>query len=148
MEDLAMLPVIRNNSIFPGLVSNLFNDDFLNNFFDSRSGNTVPAVNIVEGKNDFKIEVAAPGLEKGDFKINVENDMLIVSADKEAKKENNDEKFIRREFSFTSFKRAFSLPEDVDAEKISASHKEGVLTISIPKKEEKKAAPSRAIEIR
>ena len=147
MEDLAMLPVVKSNRMFPGLMGEFLNDDFFNNFIDRRPSYTVPAVNIVETKNDFRIEVAAPGLDKADFKINIEDDILVISAEKEAKKETNEDKFVRREFSYNSFKRAFSLPEDVDKENIAATHKEGILTVSIPKKDEKKLPLSRNIAI-
>jgi HSP20 family protein len=147
MEDLAMLPVVKSNRMFPGLMGEFLNDDFFNNFIDRRPSYTVPAVNIVETKNDFRIEVAAPGLDKADFKINIEDDILVISAEKEAKKETNEDKFVRREFSYNSFKRAFSLPEDVDKENIGATHKEGILTVSIPKKDEKKLPLSRNIAI-
>jgi HSP20 family protein len=127
-----MLPVIRTNRFFPSLVN-----DFINNNWDSffENNSAVPAVNIAESKDNFKIEVAAPGLEKTDFKIDVDNDVLYISSEKESKKDSKDEKYVCREFSYSSFKRAFTLPEDIDVEKISASHKDGVLTVVVPKKE-------------
>lgn len=142
-----MLPIIKTNRMFPSFVGELFNDEFINNFIERRPSITVPAVNIIETKSDFRIEVAAPGLEKSDFTIKVEEDTLIISAGKEIKKETDDEKYVRREFSFNSFKRAFNLPETVDAENVTATHAEGVLTVSIPKKDEKKVALSRTIAV-
>jgi len=147
MEGLTMLPIVKTNRMFPGLMGEFLNDEFLSNFIDRRPSNTVPAVNIVETKNDYRIEVAAPGLEKSDFKINIEDDVLIISAGREVKKEVTDEKYVRREFSYNSFKRAFTLPDEVDLETIVASHKEGILSVSIPKKEEQKLPLSRNITI-
>jgi HSP20 family protein len=142
-----MLPVMKTNHVFPGLMSEFLDNSLWNNIFENRPANVVPAVNIVENKNEFKIEVAAPGLEKSDFKINIDNDLLIISAEKENEKESKDEKFVRREFSYNCFKRAFSLPEEIDNEKITASHKEGILTVVVPKKENTKANTQRAISI-
>ena len=121
--------------------------DLLSDFFDFETGISVPAVNIVEGKDDFRIELAAPGLDKKDFQIDVQNNMLIISSERQMEEEKKDEKFMRREFSYSSFRRSFSLPQSVDNEKISASHKDGVLTIIIPKREEAREKPARKISI-
>jgi len=108
---------------------------------------SLPAVNIVESKEDYRIEVAAPGLNKDDFKINLENNVLTVSSEKEDKHEENDEKVMRREFSYSSFSRSFTLPQTVNSEKIKASHKDGILQVIIPKKDEAREKPSREIKI-
>ncbi|HAH59998.1 MAG: Hsp20/alpha crystallin family protein [Lentimicrobium sp.] len=141
-----MLPMLRNKNFFPSIVDEFFGRDFMP-ALDFQTGINVPSVNIVEGKEDFRIEVAAPGLDKSDFKINVENNVLSISSEKEEKTEENEDRYMRREFSYTSFNRSFSLPQTVDPEKISAKHENGVLTISIPKKEEAKVKPARQIEI-
>jgi HSP20 family protein len=107
----------------------------------------MPAVNIVEGKEDFRIEVAAPGLEKNDFKIDLDNNVLTIISEKEMKSEEKDDQYMRREFSYSSFSRSFALPDSVNEEKISAKHKDGVLTIHIPKKEEAKVKPVKEIKI-
>ena len=135
-----MLPILRTT--WPTLV-----DDYLAEFFNGRTGISAPAVNIIEGKDDFRIEVAAPGLEKNDFNVNLENNVLTISSEKESKHEEDDDKVMRREFSYTSFKRSFTLPNTVDGEKISATHKEGILYISIPKREEAKVKPARQIAV-
>jgi len=109
---------------------------------------TLPAVNISEGENEFTIEVAAPGLEKKDFKIDLDNDSLTIASVREDKNEESQDQYTRREFRYNSFSRSFTLPETVDAESISASHKNGVLNVSIPKKEEAKAKPARQITIK
>lgn len=142
-----MLPILRNRTTFPSFVDEFFGRDFLPNLFDSQPGINMPSVNIVEGKEDFRIEVAAPGLNKEDFHINLENNVLSISSEKEEKSEENEERYMRREFSYSSFCRSFSLPQTVDAERISASHNNGVLSIYIPKKEEAKVKPAKQIEI-
>lgn len=145
-----MLPVIRKSSV-PSLVDQFFGRDFLSDLFDDRfTGVSTPAVNIIEGKDDFRIEVAAPGLNKEDFHIELDNKLLTISCDKEEKNENSNDdgnRIVRREFSYTCFKRSFILPGSVDGEKITASQKDGILNISIPKREEAKLKPSREIKI-
>lgn len=142
-----MLPILKDRTFFPSIVDEFFGRDFLPNLFEFQTGINMPSVNIIEGKEDFRIEVAAPGLEKGDFKINLENNVLTISSEKEEKNEEKEERYMRREFSYTSFRRSFSLPQTVEAEKISANHSNGVLTISIPKREEAKVKPAKQIEI-
>jgi len=139
--------MLRRGTAFPGMVDEFFGKDFLSNFFDTQTGISMPSVNIVEGKDDFRIEVAAPGLEKKDFKINLENNVLTISSEKEVKNEQTDDKYMRREFSYSSFQRSFALPNTVDAEKINANYKDGVLYLVIPKKEEAKEKPARTIKI-
>jgi HSP20 family protein len=107
----------------------------------------VPAVNIFENKNEFSIEVAAPGLDKKDFSVDFHNNVLSISCQKEFENEQQDEKIMRREFSYTAFKRSFSLPDGADNEKIKANYKEGILTITIPKREEAKEKPARQVTI-
>jgi len=147
MEDLAMLPVIKRKSLFPSLVDEFFGKDLVPGWFDSETGITEPSVNIVESKSDFRIEVAAPGLEKEDFRINLQNNVLTISSEKETSKEDDNEKFMRREFSYAQFRRSFSLPDTADSANVKASHKNGVLYITIPKKDEAKGKPSREIVI-
>lgn len=143
-----MLPILKKDrTFFPSIVDEFFGRDFLPNLFEFQTGINMPSVNIVEGKNDFRIEVAAPGLQKDDFKINLDNNVLTISSEKEEKQEEKDERYMRREFSYTSFRRSFSLPQTVEADKISANHSNGVLSISIPKKEEAKIKPAKQIEI-
>jgi HSP20 family protein len=123
----------------------LFEDFFkpLNNWFDYSSPvgkmNTVPSVNIVENPTDFKVSLAVPGMAKEDFKIDVEEDMITISAQKEENKEEVDEKFTRREYNFSSFSRSFTMPENVKQDAIEASYVDGVLQLVLPKKEEAKA---------
>jgi len=142
-----MLPSLRTRTAWPGLVEEFFNNDLFPKFFDNGLRTNLPAVNIIESKDDYKIEVAAPGLNKDDFKINLENNVLTVSSEKEEKNEDNNEKIMRKEFSYYSFTRSFTLPLTVNAEKIRATHKDGVLQVIIPKKEEAKEKPAREIKV-
>ncbi len=125
-------------------------DDFMGtvdnsvNFWNKEN---VPAVNIAESDDNFKIEFAAPGLTKADFKINLDNDVLIVKSEKEVNEEESKTNYTRKEFNFSSFQRTFTLPDSADGERIMAEYKEGILSIDIPKKEEAKVKPARDIEI-
>lgn len=109
---------------------------------------TIPAVNIIETEEEFRIEIAAPGMSKKDFNINVENDKLMVSSDL-AKEEKEGETYSRREFNYASFQREFNFPNElVDENKINATYEDGILHIVLPKKEESKPKPSRNIEVK
>lgn len=141
-----MLPVMRTN--LPSLMNEFFNDDWFDGFFGlAPIKNSMPTVNIIEEKDQFRLEVAAPGLDKEDFKIDLHNDILTLSAEKKQENEDKNKKYLRREFSYCSFKRSFTLPDYVDADKIEAKHKNGILTITIPKKEEAKEKEPRVIKI-
>lgn len=114
-------------------------DDFVNKGFQDMFGGamlqqTVPTANIKETETNFAIDVAAPGLEKQDFKINVENGFLVISVEKEKSEETKDDKYYRKEFSFQSFKRSFKLPEHADESSVKASYNNGVLNVLIGKK--------------
>ena len=95
----------------------------------------VPSVNITEQKNEYLVSLAAPGLKKENFKINVDGNMLTISSEKEENKEEKDKKFTRKEYSYSSFSRCFTLPEEISQEKIEAKYEDGVLKISLPRKE-------------
>jgi HSP20 family protein len=147
MEGKTMLPILKNRDFFPSIVDEFFGRDYLPGMFEFQTGINMPSVNIVEGKEDFRIEVAAPGLEKDDFNINLENNVLTISSEKEHRDEQKEERYMRREFSYASFRRSFSLPNTVDADKIEARHTNGVLSILIPKREDAKVKPAKQIEI-
>jgi len=142
-----MLPSLRTRTAWPNLVEEFFNGDAFPRFFENETRRSLPAVNIIEGKEDYKIEVAAPGLNKEDFKINLENNVLTVSSEKEEKQEVKDEKVMRKEFSYFSFSRSFTLPQTVHTDKIKATHKDGILQVTIPKRDEAKDKPAREIKI-
>lgn len=147
-----MTLIKRSNSLFPSVPS-FFDDFFTRDLFDwsntnNAYGSSLPAVNIKEDENNFEVEVAVPGLKKEDFKIEIENDVLTVSSEKEAHNESEEENYKRREFRYSSFRRTFSLPENkVDANKVKANYVDGVLQITLPKKEEAKPKPVRTIKI-
>jgi HSP20 family protein len=127
-------------------------DDFLkpwNQWFDDRwvSINQLPAVNIKETDNEYEIKMAAPGLEKSDFKIDVNGSMITISAEKDEKKEEKEEDYTRKEYNYTSFSRSFSLPENIDPSKIDASYVHGELKLLLPKKEEAKKASHKSITV-
>lgn len=142
-----MLPKLRTRSNWPSLMDEFFNDSYLPRFFDWETGQNMPAVNITEGKEDYKIDVAAPGLNKEDFKISLDNNVLSISSEKEVKNETKEENVLRREFSYSSFCRSFTLPETVNGDKIKATHNDGILSIVIPKKDEAKVKPVKDIKI-
>jgi HSP20 family protein len=109
----------------------------------------VPAVNIIERKEDYLVSLAAPGLKKEDFKIDLEGNMLSISSEKEEENEEKDEKYTRKEYSYSSFERSFTLPDEVNKDKIDAQYKDGVLELVLPKKEEaKKMAISKQITVK
>jgi len=105
-------------------------------------------VNVKESIDGFEVEMAAPGLTKNDFKIELDHDVLTISSEKQAENEtNNDKQFTRREFSYQSFTRSFTLPNSASSENIGAKYENGVLRVIIPKKEEAKPKPIRQISI-
>ncbi len=143
-----MLPLVRRNRNIPSMFDDFLGRDLWNDFFDKSGWNSTPSVNVFEGKEKFEIEVAAPGLEKKDFHIDLKDNALIVSSEKKEEKEEKDgNKVVFREFNYSSFSRTFQLPEGVDVDNIKASHKNGILTITLPKREEYKSHTPRMIEI-
>jgi len=144
-----MLPMLRRTrGNVPGFIDEFFGKDWMDSVLSDRPGISTPAVNVMENNDEFLIEVAAPGLDKKDFKVDVDNNVLSISSEKEFKdEEKEDGHYMRREFSYASFSRSFSLPEAVDAEKIKAKHKDGILMIHIPKREEAKRKPPKQIDI-
>ncbi len=140
--------VKRNNSsnIFPSIMEEFFRPDWLGGTQNFNQA-MVPPVNIRETDTSFEVELSAPARRKEDFNIEVDNDMLTISS--EFKNENTQEqgKFTRKEFTHASFKRSFALPETVKDDDIRASYENGILKITLPKKEEALPKPKRAIEI-
>ena len=109
---------------------------------------TLPRVNISEDKNNFTLDVAAPGLHKSDFKIDVNGNILTISAQKEENKEDKDEKYTRKEYNYSSFSRSFTLPEGVQQDKIEATYDGGVLKLSLPKNEKTAEKNHKAITVK
>ena len=131
---------------FPNWMENFMRDD---DFFANRWTRemTVPAVNVKETDKEFMLEVAAPGMKKDDFKVEVKEGNLYLSAETKMEKEEKSENYTRREFSFSSFNRSFWLPENVKADDIKATYKDGILFISLPKVKVEKKEPGKVIKI-
>ncbi len=108
----------------------------------------MPAVNITENKDDFLVSLAAPGLKKDDFKIDIDGNMLTISSEKEENKEEKDKKYTRKEYSYSSFSRTFTIPEDVNRDKIEAKYEDGVLKLMLPRKEEAKKLLAKHIPVK
>ena len=130
---------------FPSLIN--VNDDFFTDFF---KGNALPAANIVENDKEFRVELSVVGFSKDDFNIEVEKNVLTISANKEVRHEekSDDEKMLRQEFTSSSFSRSFVLPENIDTENIGAKQEDGILKISLPKREKALEDKIKKIEIK
>ncbi|MEM6735246.1 MAG: Hsp20/alpha crystallin family protein [Bacteroidota bacterium] len=151
-----MSTLVKRNGFLPTIS---FFDDFLTKDFfnwsrDTDSGwidnvGSVPRVDILETTNDFRVEMAAPGMRKNDFQVELDNDMLTIFSEVANNDlENNDNnRYTRREFGYQAFKRSFYLPNTVEADKIEASYKDGMLHLIIPKKEEARKKPVKTIAI-
>ena len=149
---------MNNRKFYPNPIGKSI-DSFLDSFFngsinhfaDVSFTNSLPSTNIMETENEYKIELAAPGLAKDHFSINLDQNLLTIEAKNEVTKEENKEenavKFVKREFNFTSFKRTFTLPDTVNANDINAQYENGVLSLVLPKKEEAKPLPARTIAV-
>jgi HSP20 family protein len=142
-----MLPRINTGFDFPDILDRFFNDNYVRNK-NALNDYTVPAVNVSEDEKQYEVDVAAPGMEKKDFNIDVTDNMLTISAEKEHEDKQEEENYVRREFGYTQFKRTFALPDNVNEEKIDANYKDGVLKIAIPKKEIEKAKAQRKIDVK
>jgi HSP20 family protein len=148
-----IMSIIKRNEIFPGL--NLFDDFFsrdlwnwnLNN--NSSTNTTIPLVNVKETNENFEVEMAAQGMNKEDFKVQLDGNLLTITSEKNQENETKDgERYSRREFSYQSFQRSFQLPKEVvDADKIEAKYESGVLKLVIPKNENAKPRPPKMIQI-
>ncbi len=144
----------RNGNLtnsFPSLFDDWFSRDLLdwNNSNFSNTGTTLPAVNVKETPETFEVEMAAPGMQKEDFKVELNNNILTISSEQRNEhEEKENDKYSRKEFSYQSFQRSFQLSrEAVDADNIQAKYENGVLHLTIPKREEVKQKPSRLINI-
>lgn len=142
--------LVKTNNRFPvyrNVFDDLFNDWSVSNF--SETDTTLPATNIKENESGFLVEMAAPGMEKKDFVINLKDDLLTISSEKKIENEVSNDHYTRKEYSYQSFSRSFSLPKNVvDSDKINATYKNGELRISIPKREEAKQKPEKLIEVK
>jgi HSP20 family protein len=146
-----MATLVKSNRVsFPTLMNDLFDTDifdFNTDAFKLTGTKFIPSVNVTETTKEFKVELAAPGLEKKDFKVEVENGVLTVSAEKQEEKEENDKNWIRKEFSYNQFARSFQLPDNTLADKIDAKYENGVLKIALPKKEVTVFNPKKEVKV-
>lgn len=148
------MSLIKRNGLLPTTFPALFDDFFGRELFNwgnnnySSTSTTVPSVNIRETNESFEVELAAPGMQKGDFQVQLDGNTLTISSQRENREEKSEEGYNRREFSYQSFQRSFLLPKDVvNDEGIVARYENGLLMLTIPKKEEVKQKPPRLIEI-
>lgn len=141
-----MLARINRNYV-PAYWDDFFNDRFFNRFSPAGNQAHVPAVNVIEEEKAYRIEVAAPGLSKKDFNLEVEDDVLTISFEREESNKDEQNNYLRREFSARSFKRSFQLPDTVDQDGIQASHEAGILMVSLPKREEVLQKAPKQIEV-
>jgi len=139
-------PNNKRNSLMPGF-NDVFDSIFNDTFFSDRMVTRVPAANISETADHYHIELAAPGLKKEDFKLNLESNILSISVEQRMEDKQEERNYAKREYSYNSFVRSFTLPESADENGIQASYNDGILAIDIPKKEEAKAV-TRQIEIK
>ena len=140
----------RLNETMPSVFDDFFKpwgDLFDNDKWNMRPMN-MPAVNITEQPNEYLLSLAAPGMKKDDFKIDVDGNMLTISSEKEENKEDKNKKFTRKEYSYSSFSRCFSLPEEIKQENIDAKYEDGVLKITLPRKEEAKKPAIKKIAVK
>ncbi len=126
------------------MVSNLFDND-LGDFFGKRFSD--PAANIIESNEAFTLDIAAPGMKKDDFRINLENNILSISTELEDLKREEGKNYTRKEFYYGSFSRAFTLPKTIDLESIKADYEAGILTITLPKKQDERVELKKEIKI-
>ncbi len=142
-----MLPIRKNQSWLPSIFNDFFDNDWM-----ERANATAPAVNVIEHENDYCVELAVPGMSKDDFQVHVDqNDNLVITMEKKEEKKNDkkEERYLRREFSYSKFQQTLVLPDDVEKEKISAHVEHGVLTVELPKRKSE-ATPNvvRHIEVK
>ncbi|MBD3631258.1 Hsp20/alpha crystallin family protein [Cyclobacterium sp.] len=141
----------RNGSFWPKAISDLLGSDnwpeFDTRFYDWEQKFEIPSVNIKETEKEFQVEVAAPGFEKKDFKIESSEGVLTIQAEKEVKKEEDKEQIKRQEFSYASIKRSFSLPENAESDKIAAKYENGILMLEIPKLKQVVAPAKKEIKV-
>ncbi|PHQ60349.1 MAG: molecular chaperone Hsp20 [Maribacter sp.] len=137
--------VKRNTMLFPSLMGEIFRPDWFGGMENMK--NEVPAVNIKENEKDFELELAVPGRQKDDFNIEIDSNILTVSAEAKTEDEHVEANYTRKEFGISSFTRVFTLPETIDEDKIKASYVDGLLKFRLPKKKEALTKPKRLIEL-
>jgi len=140
-----MLPIRKTQAWLPEI---LFNDWFNDSVFGGQRTITTPALNILEKENGFRIELAAPGMEKENIKVDINKEhQLVISAEKKTETEEKQERYLRKEFAYSQFVKTLTLPDDVDKESISASYENGILAVEIPRKIKPVAEETKSITI-
>ena len=145
MEDLIMLPIMNRNQWLPTVFNDFFNTDYM-----PKASCTAPAINVTESDKDYTVELAAPGLKKEDFKVNINDDgnlVIKMEQKEEQKEEDKSRHYLRREFFYSKYEQTLILPDDVEKEQISAKVDNGVLTIDLPKTAAAQKKPARQIDI-
>lgn len=141
----------RNGGLWPKMVQDFFGAespfDWDEKFWFPEKGVEVPSANVIENDKEFKLELSAPGFEKKDFKVEVDNGIMCISAEKERKSEEEKENYRKKEFSYSSIRRSFTLPENVHEENIDAKYDNGILKIVIPKKAIEAGKSKKAINV-
>ncbi len=140
-----MLPIMHRDSWLPDVFDDFFNTDYM-----PRANATAPAINVIENEKNYIVELAAPGLTKEDFNVNINDDgnlSIKMEQKRENKEENKKAHYLRREFSYSKYEQTLLLPDDVDKEAISAKVNDGVLVVELPKLEQKQTKVQRQIEI-
>ena len=153
-----MKTLVRTNGLFPTVESKLINNFFVDfitkDLYDwtdrnfAAVGSNLPSVNLKESDKKIEIELAAPGMKREDFKVEIENDVLMISSEKEEEREEKKENYVRKEFNYQAFSRSFNLPETIDENKIEANYKDGILHVVVAKKEGAKKRPVKTIPIK
>lgn len=145
MEETIMLPIMNRNQWLPEVFNDFFNTDFM-----PKASATAPAINVMESDKDYTVELAAPGLKKEDFKVNINDDgNLVIKMEQknEQKEEDKNRHYLRREFSYSKYEQTLILPDDVEKDQIAARVDNGVLTIDLPKIAAAQKKPARQIDI-
>jgi HSP20 family protein len=140
-----MLPTITRRSFRPFYMPNIFDEDLFTGLSNRTA--SMPAVNIKEDEKKYSLELAIPGINKNDLKIDIKEDVITISSEMKKESEENSDGYKRKEFSYSAFSRSFYVPENVNKEKIEASHRDGVLYVTLPKEDEQKSKISKTIEI-
>lgn len=142
------LKTLARPSSFTSMLSDFF-EPWNEWFMDGTAGKalTLPRVNITEDKNSYCMSLAAPGLHKKDFKIDIDGNLLTVSAQKEENKEDKDETYTRKEYNYSSFSRSFTMPDEVEMDKINANYDGGVLKLTLPKNEKALKSQQKVIPV-
>lgn len=148
---MATKSLMKPSEMFPNVFEDFFKpwNEWLGNGGYWGRTMRMPAVNVADNKDNYVVSLAAPGMKKNDFKIDVEGNILIISSEKEESREEKEAKYTRKEYSYSSFSRSFTLPDEVSKEKIDAVYEDGVLKLTLPKTEEsKKAAATKHIAVK